>query len=248
MQNRGFLVLVAVVLTPLSVHAQVIRLGSDSRRTIETTTTEKISVLADAAIVKFGYTYTADTKDSAYAESVKAGNKIIKAIAGAGIPSDQIHSEALTLVREDDSLQREAKSAAKPKYSALQEWRVHVSAVDAQKVIDLAVMAGANNIQGVEWTVDDPQMLRAKAYGVALERAKEMAAQSATQAGVKLGELVAIINGEESERFDKIAPAKRVTIEVQAAPLPNLVLFPGKVEREATVTVIYAIAQDSRAQ
>jgi hypothetical protein len=65
MLNRNLLVLLATILTPLSVHAQVIRLGSDSRRTIEATTTEKISVLADAAIVKFGYSYTADTKDSA---------------------------------------------------------------------------------------------------------------------------------------------------------------------------------------
>jgi len=248
MQNRNFLVLLAAILTPLSVQAQVIRLGSDSRRTIEATTTEKISVLADAAIVKFGYSYTVDTKDSAYAESVRAGNKIIKALAGAGIPSDQIHSEALTLGREDDAFQKEAKSAAKPKYSASQEWRVHVSAVDAQKVVDLAVMAGANNIQGVEWNVADPQTLRAKAYGVALERAKEMAAQSATQAGVKLGELVTIINGEESEGFAKLAVAKRVTVDVEATPTQNLVLYPGKVEREATVTVIYAIAQDSHPQ
>jgi uncharacterized protein YggE len=120
--------------------------------------------------------------------------------------------------------------------------------VDAQKVVDLAVMAGANNIQGVEWNVADPQTLRAKAYGLALEGAKEMAAQSATQAGVKLGELVTIINGEESEGFAKIPAAKRVAVEVLAMPVPNLVLFPGKVEREATVTIIYTIAQDSHPQ
>jgi uncharacterized protein YggE len=248
MQNRSFLVLMAVVLTPLSLHAQVIRLGSDSRRTIEATTTEKISVPADAAIVKIGFSYTADTKDAAYSESVKAGNKIIKALTDAGIPVDQIQSESLTMGREEDALTRESKSAAKPKYSASQEWRVHVSAADAQKVVDLAVMAGANNIQGVEWNVSDPQTLRAKAYGVALERAKEMASQSALQAGVKLGELVSIINGEESEGFAKLAMAKRVPVMVEAMPMQNLVLYPSKVEREATVTVIYAIAQDSHAQ
>ena len=71
-----------------------------------------------------------------------------------------------------------------------------------------------------------------------------MAEQAGAQAGVKLGELVSIINGEESEGFSKLPMARKmVTVEVQATPMQNLTLYPSKVEREATVTVIYAIAQ-----
>jgi hypothetical protein len=71
-----------------------------------------------------------------------------------------------------------------------------------------------------------------------------MAEQAAAQAGVKLGELVSIINGEESEGFAKLAMARKMAVmEVQATPTQTLMLYPSKVEREATVTVIYAIAQ-----
>jgi len=182
-------------------------------------------------------------------EVVKTGNKITNALLAAGSTADQIQSEMVTISRDDDSLQREAKSVAKPRYTATQEWRVYVSASDAQKVVDLAVSSGANMVQGVEWTVSDAEALRAKAYGVALERAKEIATQSASQAGVKLGELISIINGEESVGFAKFSPAqKRVAIMVEAAPIPQLSLYPGKVEREATVTVIYAISKDSQSQ
>src|SRR6266478_2192974 len=227
---RCFTILL-VIFVPRCANAQVLRIGSDSRRTIEATTTEKISVPADSAIVKVGFNHVADTKDAAYNESVRMGNKIVKALTGAGIPTEEIQTEALTVGREEEG-QRGMGSPTKTKYSAEQQWRIH------------AVAAGANIVQGVEWNVSDPQSLRAKAYATALARAREMAEQAGTQAGVKLGELVSIINGEESEGFAKLPMARKmVAVEVHAIPTQNLMLYPSKVEREATVTVIYAIAQ-----
>jgi uncharacterized protein YggE len=230
-------------LAPLSTNAQVFRLGSDNKRTIEATTTEKISVPSDSAIVKVGFDHIAETKDAAYSETVRVGAKIIKALTDAGIPGEEIQTETLNVGREED-LPRNTGPSPKIRYSAEQQWRIHVIATDAQKVIDIAVAAGANTVQGVEWNVSDPQSLRAKAYGVALTRAKEMAEQSAVQAGVRLGELISIINGEESEGFAKMPMARKmVPVEVEALAKQNLVLYPAKVEREATVTVIYGIAQ-----
>ncbi|HET8925845.1 MAG TPA: SIMPL domain-containing protein [Candidatus Acidoferrum sp.] len=227
----------------LCANAQVLRLGSDNRRTIEATTTEKISVPSDSAIVKIGFNHIADTKDTAYTETVRMGAKIIKALIDAGISKEEIQTDAVNVGREEEPL-RNTSSSPKIRYSAAQQWRIHVVAADAQKTIDIAVTAGANSVQGVEWNVSDPQSLRAKAYGVALARAKEMAEQSASQAGVKLGELISVINGEESEGFAKLPMARKmVAVEVQATPMQNLVLYPGKVEREATVTLIFAIAQ-----
>jgi len=218
-------------------------LGSDNKSTIEATTTEKISVPSDSAIVKIGFNHIADTKDAAYNETVRLGAKIIKALIDAGISKEEIQTETLNVGREEEP-SRNISSSPKMRYSAEQQWRIHVVAADAQKTIDIAVAAGANSVQGVEWNVSDPQSLRAKAYGVALARAKETAEQSAAQAGVKLGELISIINGEESEGFAKVALARKmVPLEVRAPPIQNLVLYPGRVEREATVTVIYAIAK-----
>jgi len=234
---RCFTILL-VVFVPRCANAQVLRIGSDSRRTIEATTAEKISVPADSAIVKVGFNHIADTKDAAYNESVRMGNRIDKALTGAGIPAEEIQTESLMVGREEVGQQ----GAGSP--TRIQQWRIHVVATGAQKVVDIAITAGANTVQGVEWNVSDPQSLRAKAYTAALARARGMAEQAGVQAGVKLGELVSIINGEESEGFAKLPMARKmVAVEVQAMPTQNLMLYPSKVEREATVTVIYAIAQ-----
>ncbi len=243
MRAIRFLFLAFVLFTPFCTNAQILRLGSDNKSTIEATTTEKISVPSDSAIVKIGFNHIADTKDAAYNETVRLGAKIIKALIDAGISKEEIQTETLNVGREEEP-SRNISSSPKMRYSAEQQWRIHVVAADAQKTIDIAVAAGANSVQGVEWNVSDPQSLRAKAYGVALARAKETAEQSAAQAGVKLGELISIINGEESEGFAKVALARKmVPLEVRAPPIQNLVLYPGRVEREATVTVIYAIAK-----
>jgi len=243
MRTTRFFLFVLLATIPVCAKAQSIRLASDNKRTIEATTTEKISVLADAAVVRMGFSHTADTKDAAYNEIVRMGNKILKSLTDAGIAQDEIQSDSLTVNREEDTRQ---SSEAHPKirFNAEQQWRIQVVAADAQKVIDIAVAAGANSVQGVEWNVSDPQQLRAKAYAAALTRAKEMAEQAAAQANVKLGELVSIINGDDSESLAKLPMRKKMqAIMVEAAPTPNLVLYPSKVEREATVTVIYAIGQ-----
>ena len=241
MQVIRYCALLMIFFVPLRASAQVFRLGSDNKRTIEATTTEKISVPSDSAVVKVGFDHITDTKDAAYSEAVRVGTKILKALTDAGIPGDEIQTETLNVGREED--QRTMNPLPKIRYSAEQQWRIHVAASDAQKVIDIAVAAGANSVQGVEWNVSDPQSLRAKAYGAALARAKEMADHSAAQAGVKVGELLAIIYGEETEGFAKMPMARKMaTINVEAQAKQNLVLYPAKVEREATVTVIYAIA------
>ena len=48
----------ALAVVPYGVTAQVIRLGSDNRRTIDIISTGKVSLVADSAEVKLGFTNT----------------------------------------------------------------------------------------------------------------------------------------------------------------------------------------------
>jgi uncharacterized protein YggE len=103
-----------------------------------------------------------------------------------------IEAQAIALEREEE---REGASPPKVlKFSADQEWWVHVAAADAQRIVDIPVGAGATNIGGVDWDVRDPQGLKAQAYAAAIERAKKIAEQTASQSGVKLGEIVSVTN------------------------------------------------------
>lgn len=243
MNYRCALAILAFSLVPYGVSAQVIRLGSDNRRTIEITTTGKVSAVADSAFVKVGFANVAENKDAAYNESVRVGNKIVRALLDAGVSKEDIQTESLNVSRDDEE-RRSAGASGKRMYSARQQWRIHVAAVDAQKTVDIAITAGSNSVEGVEWDLVDPQALQEKAYAAALTRAKEIAERVAAQAGVKLGELMTIINGEESQGFAKLATAKAIPPPPPPPPPnENLRLYPGKIEREETVTVIYGINQ-----
>jgi len=101
-----------LVLIPWGIKGQVIRLGSDSKRTIEITTTGKISVVADSAVVKLGFAHVAESKNAAYSESVRMGNKIVRTLLDAGMSTEYIQTESLNVGQEES--RRNGGVAAKP--------------------------------------------------------------------------------------------------------------------------------------
>jgi uncharacterized protein YggE len=226
---------------PIAAQAQSQRAGSD-RKTIEITATEKVLVAADIATIKIGYQNLSAAKDAAYAENTRTANKIIKAILDAGVPKEAIETESLKL--EQDQERYGAKSDQPAKYLALQEWQVHSAAPDAQKIVDIAIAAGANQIESVEWSVIDPDELDAKAYAAALNRAKSLGEQTASNTGLKLGEIISIANSAISfdREFSRNDRAVMYKMPAKAPPPALLKLQPGRVEREASVTITYSVA------
>jgi uncharacterized protein YggE len=108
--------------------------------------------------------------------------------------------------------------------------------------VDVAAAAGANQIEDVEWSVKDPDDLEAKEYAAALNRAKALAEQTASHIGVKLGEIISIANSANSSdrqflRRDGLAMYAMIV----PAKVAMLKLQPGTVEREASVTITYAV-------
>src|SRR5215469_5610165 len=134
------------VLRPVAALAQPQHASLD-RKTIEISATEKVLVAADIATVKIGYQNLSATKDAAYAENTRTANKIIQAILDSGVPKEAIETESLKLEQEQERYG--AKSGQPVKYVGFQEWQIHSSASETQKIVDIAVAAGANQIENV---------------------------------------------------------------------------------------------------
>jgi len=241
MPKCALVVFAATLFSPFVVLAQT---GPEAavQKTIEISATEKVEVPAETATLKIGYQNQASSKDAAYAENARTANKILLAPSDAGVPKEAIETETLNLARDEDRYQGKPQPST---YSASQQWQIYAKASDAQKIVDIAVAAGANEIESVDWTVADPQKLEDRAYAAALARAKKVAEQTAMQTGLRLGAIISVTNstspGSRLRGMDK----QPMTVEVSAAklPVPMLKLQPGTVEREASVTVTYAIAQ-----
>ncbi len=223
----------------VSSAAQSSRIASD-KKTIEIRATDKISIPAEVATVKIGFQNVASSKDAVYDENVRTANKIVQALRAAGTPAEAIETDSIRLDREDTA---QGVQPASTRYSADQEWRVRVKASEAQKIVDIAVSAGANQVGGVDWNVFDPEALETKAYGAALARAKRIAEQTASQAGVRLGEILSISNSVSPfAQLYRTLNTESAMIGVSTATVTSLKLFPEDVAREASVTVVYAIA------
>jgi uncharacterized protein YggE len=238
------LVLNALVLFAPSLLCGQSRHSSPEQRTIEISATEKVRVTAEAATIKIGFQNQAATKDAAYAENTRAANKILQALMDAGVPKEAVETETLNLGQDQQRYGTGASQSAK--FTASQQWEIHSKAAVAQKVVDIAVAAGANQIEQVDWSVADDKQLEAKAYGAALKRAKDVAEQTAAQSGLKLGEIVSIMNSPgplaRFTRSDAGGGELMYAMAVAAPKIAMLKLQPGVVEREASVTIVYSVA------
>lgn len=234
--QKLFLLLLSLI---LAVPAQA-QFHVSGEKTIEVSATEKIEVIADIATLKIGCQNQAATKDAAYAENTRIANKVIQALLDAGVPKQAIETETLNLEQEQD------RYGVKPnqplKYLASQKWQIRAEASEAQKIVDIAVAAGANQIENVEWSVKEPAQLEAKAYAAALRRAKSIAEQTASQTGLKLGEIISVVNSTSSNnRFSRINTGGFAFHMVAAPKVAMLKLQLGMVEQEASVTIAFSI-------
>jgi uncharacterized protein YggE len=236
----------AALLTTLGTAYSLMAAQSDRssiKKTVEIQATAKVGVPAELATVKIGYANQAVSKDTAYAENTRMSQKIVRALLDEHVPSAAIETESVALEREEE--RGESIPAKVLKFSALQEWRVHVAAADAQKVVDIAVGAGATNVGGVDWEVKDPQALEAQAYAAAIDRAKKIAEQTASHSGIKLGEIVSVVNFVNRFGFGGgggLNTEAATLVSSRSVTTVPLTLYPPKIERQASVTVTYAIA------
>jgi uncharacterized protein len=215
---------------------------SPTNRTIAVTASETLRVDPGLAIAHVGYHNYGPTKEAAYAESVRAAEKITQALFAAGVPKEALETEALQLSLVDfRNCDLSADEKQNQKFEAQQTWEIRLAVPDAQKIVDVAVAAGATDVNAVQWVMADVRVLEAKASSAALAKARVLAAQIANQMGVKLGALLYATNGQpqDMEFMDRNRYPKSVT--VWEALQPSLILFPQKVEKTGTVSAVFAI-------
>ena len=236
---RFFLFTTTVIAVAGSLLAQDIQVNRQNK-TIAVTADESITADAEVALLTIGYRNYAVTQDAAFRENVRVAEQITKALLDAKVPKTNIETDKLQLTRAEIDEKWTADMKKERQFTAGQSWHVTVPASEAQTVVDLAVRAGANEVDDVEWNVALPVALQAKAGAAALAKAKSIAGQMAKGLGTKLGELVYASNR---------APAGKMyrgmeTLEVMAPPPPpppKLTLFPQKVKSDATVYAVFSI-------
>jgi uncharacterized protein YggE len=238
---KNLLFMLAAITSAGLLFAQDIQVNRQNK-TIAVTADESTTADAEVAVLAIGYHNYGLTQDAAFRENVQAADRITKALLDAKVPKTNIETDKLRLSRTETDEKWTADMKKERQFVADQSWHVTVSASDAQGLVDLAVKAGANEVEDVDWDVADPVALQAKAGGAALAKARSIADQMAKGLGTKLGELVYASNRAPADKmWRNVTVSAESTIVVPPPPPPKLTLFPQQVKRDATVYAVFSI-------
>lgn len=153
--------------------------------------TGKASTTPDIAVVTIGVMSQGVTALEATNANNQKINRVINFIKEQGINAKDIQTSNLYSTPRYDQL-------VITSYEANQTITVKVrnidkSAAQLEKIISGAVANGANLIQGINFSIDDPEKLSQQARKQAIEKAKQQAIDIANDAGLKLGRVVNVI-------------------------------------------------------
>lgn len=238
---RGSLVAVVFFASTCLLSAQDIQVNRQNK-TIAVTADDSVTADAEIAVLEIGYHNYAPTQDGAFYENVRVADLITKGFLETKIPKANIETEKLRLSRAEIDEKWTPEMKKERQFTAQQSWQVTVLASQAQAVVDLAVRAGANELDDVEWNVADPVALQAQAGAAALAKARSVADQMAKGLGTKLGELVYASNrAPVAKMYRGMETLHKFATPPPPPPPPKLTLFPQKVKSDATVYAVFSI-------
>lgn len=193
----------------------------------------EIKAPPDLAFVTFGVVVESANAVSAAQENARKTNAVIDAIVKFGIPKTDIETIGYSV--SPIISYKENTPPVTVGYRVENQVRVRVR--DLTKIgplIDTAIGAGANNVQGVNFTIADDAVPRQQALVQAIRNAEAKARVIAETLGVRLGKVTSVT---ESSGFTPRPMALGIA-RAEAAPTP---IIPGEIEVTANVTLVYAI-------
>jgi len=166
------------------------------RRTIAVTGTAQVAADADLAVVRVGYKLYGPDAKTAYASAVDTSNAIMQALTGSGIEKSAIESTGQVLQHampfEAQQYQWTKDERENRQFTITQSWIIRVKPERAGAALNTAVGAGANESGWIQWIVEDPSAMQAKASSEAVANARRIAEEIAARSGVHLGQLVSV--------------------------------------------------------
>jgi len=109
------------------------------------------------------------------------------------------------------------------------------------QILERATEAGANNVWGISFELEDPYTLRAQARAQAVERAKHSAAELARLSGVELGPVVAVSENEGGGYMPMMKSMREGGSMAMANEVP---VEQGEITLSHQVQITYALSQD----
>jgi len=209
--------------------------NAPSAKTIQVSGTGMVSASPDEAILYLAVETQASTASQATAENAAAMTNVLRSLAAAGVSNDSIQTTSYTLNPIYANQINQSVPASIIGYDAVNSIQVTLSRLaSVGRILDQAISAGANEVQGVTFTLSSATMatLQKQALQLALQDADNQAKATATAMGVTIIGPISVIPGYEFQpvNYNRLATAVPAATPIQ----------PGTLQVTATVQVTYA--------
>jgi uncharacterized protein YggE len=178
--------------TPVPQPEPVVAPASTGGRTITVVGEGKISLEPDIARVTIGVETMRPTVLEASAENRETLEAVLEALRAQGIAEEDIQTSGFSIFAE-----RYGPEGPLPEgevqYRVSNNVAVTIRDLDnVGTILDATIEAGANNIYGVQFDLDDPSTVESEARQLAVEDAQAKATDLAGLTGVELGEIISV--------------------------------------------------------
>jgi uncharacterized protein YggE len=199
-----------------------------STTTITVTGNGTVNATPDKASFDFGVQVNGATATDAMNQDSAQAQAIVDALKKAGISASDIQTTEVSLYPESHKGQITG-------YNASNSVNVTSAIKEAGDLVDAAVKAGANNIDGPNLSISDQKSQYEKALKLAVADAKAQAQAIAEGAGLTLGEAKHISNNSSAPE-----PYYRASYAVAGLAAAQAPIEAGSQQIQASVTVTYS--------
>lgn len=205
---------------------------------VELSVFEAVDVAPDIATIGAGVTTEAPSATEALRQNSAAMQKVVAQIRSLGIASADIQTTGISLSARYDYDQASQRPVFRG-YQASNRVSVVLSRIDeAGKVLDALVAAGANDLSGPSFGIDNDEAAKAEARKRAVARAQAQAQAYAALLGYGDVRVLAIVEAIEGRGSMQEKAMVRAASDMVAAAPP---VEPGMVSTGVNVTIKYEL-------
>jgi uncharacterized protein YggE len=195
-------------------------------RSITVSGNSSVSATPNQAVFTFGVNTRSKTAVQALAADAAEMRKLIDALKAAGIPAGSLQTSSVSL-----SAVTSDQGDAIIGYSASNSVTATIANLArAGEIVDAAVAAGANQVDGPSLTVSDQTSLYQTALKAAVADAREKAQALAAASSLHVGDVISV---------QEDAGSTPIAYEAKAVPAPSTPIVAGTQQISASVTVVF---------
>ena len=211
--------------------------------------TEFVESAPDLALFDVGVSSSATTATAAIADNARKMDNVIARIRSAGVAARDIQTTGISLYPQQNNPVRQPNGTYSAQrivgHQASNNVRVRYRRLpEVGTLIDALVAAGANNVNGPQFTIEDPAARLVSARDKALASAEARANYYAGKAGARGVRLLSVTETGPGRSFGREMGMNVMAVSEQSAPPPVMSpVEPGQITTSVTLFVQYALTR-----